>query len=767
MNTEDFKVVFYGLTPRRREVLDQLLSGKTDVAIAQSLCIATSTVRKHIEEICNTFGLKNLPGERFSQRERLISLIATHKPDLVKAQIINIDSNSNLTEQTSQTSTSIPQDLPQTSSPVSTNKIPKKFQHNLPSRHYSAFIGQQEYITRLLELLSFSCPTPAVSIEGIGGVGKTSLVLEAAYRCLEASHNSQDSQTEPTFDAIIFTSAKTQQLIGTNISRRLQRERTLEDIFRVIFRTLDCLDRIPPDFDTQLESVKKYLANQRILLIIDNLETLEEKEDVLSFVGELPPTVKVVLTTRIRTGLGVTIYLDCLPPQEGKNLIQSQAQEKGVQLNPEQLQTLYHKTGGLPLAAVYVIGQVSVYGFPPQAVSIQLNEATKDIAHFCFSDSVQLLKGQPPHQLLMALALFPHSATPEAIAAVASPETNPNFINGLDKLYKLCLVVQQGGRYSMLSLTREYAFTELLANPEFEREARQRWINWYLRFSEPDTERDWKQWNEYGNIEQEWENLRAVIEYCISQELYETFKKFWQHLKGYTYVYGYWNERLTWIDWLLAAARQRKDRSTEAEALCDKGWTLTLMNQPEQLASAEALFEESWNLKDDENIIFQLELAINRAVLSIQQQNFEAARYWLNVEQELLEKVPIDDQKRLCQLIRILYYDAQILFRTGNYEQAKTLYQEALHQAHLAGWQQMEVYIMNWLADIAIEQDNPDEAERFLNISLPIAEENKDKRSIALQKRSRAKLEKLRGNIVEYQRWVAEASESFARLGMS
>lgn len=759
MNLEKFQATFYGLTVRRREVLAHLLAGKTDAAIASELCITPSTVRKHIEEICSAFGLKNLQGERFSLREKLMHLIAEYKPELVGNRVANT-----INAEFAQMAIASTSQLTRKSLDKAVAK--NHLYHNLPSRYHTTFFGQQQYLSRLLELLSFKHPTPIISIEGVGGVGKTALVLEAAYYCLNASQISIDTTASPAFNAIIFTCAKTQHFIGINISRRLQRERTLRDIFKTIFRTLDCLDSIPPDFEAQLECIKNCLNQQQTLLIIDNLETIEDYEDVLSFIGELPPSVKVVLTSRVRIGVGIPIHLDCLPEEEGKNLIQLHAEEKGVNLSLEQLQALYLKTGGLPLAAVYAIGQVSVYGFSPEFISARLADTVGDFSRYCFEDSVRLLRGNLTYQLLMALAIFSHSVVPEAIYAVAFSEieTNPN--NGLEQLYKLCLVTQREGRYSMLPLTREYVINELKAVPEFEQKARERWVNWYLKFTEVDAQLDWKQWNEYGNLEQEWENLITVIEYCMAHHLYEPFKKFWHRVKGYTYVCGYWHERLTWSDWLLIAATEQNDLPVQAEALCDKGWTLTLMEQPEHLVDAEVLFEKSWQLKDENNLIFQLELAINRAVLSIHQQQFERARYWLNIEKNLLKQGQIEEGKYCCQLVRILYYEAQVLLKTGNFSEAKLVYQDALKQAGFIQWQQMEVYILNWLAEVAIAQNDPDEAERLLKISLPIAERKNDQRSIALHQRSFARLERLKGNFTQFQKWAAEASEGFERLGM-
>lgn len=90
MDRLQFTEVFEGLTPRRRQVLKLLLAGLTDRDIAGQLHIETSTVRKHIEKICGTFGLKNeFADERRTLRPELMALFAKYMPEMVsiKAQV--------------------------------------------------------------------------------------------------------------------------------------------------------------------------------------------------------------------------------------------------------------------------------------------------------------------------------------------------------------------------------------------------------------------------------------------------------------------------------------------------------------------------------------------------------------------------------------------------------------------------------------------------------------------------------------------------------
>ncbi|HAG83781.1 MAG TPA: hypothetical protein DCL61_22195, partial [Cyanobacteria bacterium UBA12227] len=53
MNQKHFDRAFAKLTPRQVEVLQKFLAGQTDAAIAESLHIEESTVRRHIIVIPN------------------------------------------------------------------------------------------------------------------------------------------------------------------------------------------------------------------------------------------------------------------------------------------------------------------------------------------------------------------------------------------------------------------------------------------------------------------------------------------------------------------------------------------------------------------------------------------------------------------------------------------------------------------------------------------------------------------------------------------
>jgi len=635
---------------------------------------------------------------------------------------------------------------------------------NLPACTHVDFMGRQTQLNQLLDWLNLDNAAARISVEGIGGVGKTSLVLEAAYRCLRTKGTTSEPLATPSFDAIIFTSAKRKHFTPSGVLKRFKREHTLGHILAAVARTLDRPALLAGELDDQIENVLSSLGRQQTLLIVDNLETLEEQDDLLSFLYDLPSTVKTIVTSRDRIPLDVSIQLDPLAAADRLPFVQHQAQLKAVQLNPDEAQALAQGTGGIPAAMVYAMGQLA-NGYLVQDVLPRLTLANGEFCRFYLEGSVKPLRGQTAHKLLMALALFPQPPLRAAVAQVALPDAD--MTEGFARLHQLSLVTRQGGRFDLLPLTRDYASAELSTNAEFEQEARERWLHWYLCFLQQQSNDDWQEWNDWQALEEERENLTAVVEWCIDQNRYDDFKTLWQQLKGWTHFAGYWNERLDWMDWFIQAAQARQDWATAAAAMFDQGQTLALIDRSEQRRAAIALFEQAWTLCDAEDAALRFAIAANNVGLYLKQEQIEAAQRWLQQAEALLAQLPSPEGAYSREQTTILYYQAQFYFNAGEYDRARTLYETALVQAEAMDWQRATTYLRNWIAHIALVTGQLDEAERLLQINLPIAQHYNDRRCTAFCQKFLARIEQARGNANAARCYAQVAREGFVQLSMN
>lgn len=91
MNQKEFEQVFAELSERRKEVLQKVLNREKNDEIAKSLTITPATVRKHVEEICDKFGIpRGTSGKRYPRRNDLIALFAKYKPELFQGDTLEV-----------------------------------------------------------------------------------------------------------------------------------------------------------------------------------------------------------------------------------------------------------------------------------------------------------------------------------------------------------------------------------------------------------------------------------------------------------------------------------------------------------------------------------------------------------------------------------------------------------------------------------------------------------------------------------------------------
>ena len=639
---------------------------------------------------------------------------------------------------------------------------------NLPFQS-NKFIGRQDELKELLEEISLDYRSPIVTVDGIGGVGKTALVLEAAYLCLEASVGASVYLDAPIFDSIIFSSAKEDYLYpyGVVNEEPEQIQNTLRDIFRVIAITLDDKSILQAPPDQQRSLVYESLGKQRTLLIIDNFETVEpqDREHIVRFLLKLPGNVKAVVTTRERVVFHACMRLDCLPEEDSLTLMRQQAKEKKISVEDDQLKKIHILYGGVPVALIYTIGQIAK-GYSLEALldfSIPLPD---DVAGFCFRRSVRPLRGKAAHKLLMALSIFRRSPLIPVLAEVAGLSSQPIEVEqGLAELKQLSLLSCRRGRYRMLPLTREYAKTELVANLDFENEARKRWINWYLDYTKKYGGKDWQEWHlQYDHIDIEWKNILAVLNWCASRELYSEIKEMWRNLDEFASLYGYWEERLLWLNWILREASERRgDVTTAIEIQTEISFTWILMGE---LEKAKEVLLKGWKQRWHGTLENQAFLAQQFSLLRISEKKYNQAIQWLNLKSKIIERADFSVLESERRRIAIIYLRAEIFYNKKDYDKAKRLYRETIDRSTSIGWQRKKNAAQYWLAKIEIIHGNITLAAKLLRDGLSEAIRNKAKKSIAEYRKTLAVLEYHKGNYKKSDEWLSEAMKGFEELGI-
>ena len=386
--------------------------------------------------------------------------------------------------------------------------------HNLPPRDYEQFIGRQKELAELRRLLQ---PYPKsryhlVTIDGIGGIGKSAMALEIAYTLRDGYASMRDAER---FDAIVWVSAKRSYLTADGILERRQTFRTLDDLYAAIAQVLDFPAITRACVEDQRTIVERVLSEQRTLLILDNLETVDD-EDLLVFLRELPDPTKAIVTTRHRIDVAFPVRLTGMPHEDALTLIQQEAIRKEVDIAPEAQEQLWQRTGGVPLAIVWSIGLMGLGG-SVKSVLRRLGSGQSNIARFCFAESVGQIRGRDAHKLLMALALFASDASREAVGIVAGlGQDEFGRDTGLEDLLRLSLVNKDGDRFGLLPLTRSFVQGEVDGMAEWMAGAWERWQEYFFELA--DIYGGWTlDWGGHDRVEHDLANILAVLDRLVGE----------------------------------------------------------------------------------------------------------------------------------------------------------------------------------------------------------------------------------------------------------
>jgi LuxR family glucitol operon transcriptional activator len=161
-----------------------------------------------------------------------------------------------------------------------------KQNHNLPLPDFdeTGLIGRDEQIKQLSGWITKGSH-PVITIVGEGGLGKTSLAIKTAYQIL-------DMENCP-FEAVIWATCKTTKLTSLGIT----------EIRDAIYTSLGLLNSAATYLSGNLDELLQYMEAYPILLILDNLETVLNDNNIREFLDKLMGNKsKILITSRI--GLG-------------------------------------------------------------------------------------------------------------------------------------------------------------------------------------------------------------------------------------------------------------------------------------------------------------------------------------------------------------------------------------------------------------------------------------------------------------------------------
>jgi len=601
---------------------------------------------------------------------------------------------------------------------------------SLPRRPY--FVGREDEIKTVLQSLQPNSRTFIIGIEGIGGVGKSALAIELSYRCIE----------DNLFESVIWISAKESVLTLYGIEPIIPEAKTLSDILITIGTSLGNPTIGNLSIQDQIKRAYNLLSRRTTLLVLDNFESLSKNEqrEILDFLRRSPITLKVVITSRERVSEGQIIRLQGLSFEESNALLEWDAHQKNIRLTRDQNKYLVDLTGGLPLALLWVQGQIAVLGYSVTQVLDKLSLDTDiPILQYCFNHSWDLLRHSNEKKILFIMALQPEAVSRTALKEITGIEDSDSFDNGVSDLLQLTLIEPEPGRdyFSILPLTRRFIRTQFTGDRKFIKQAELKIAQYYVKFLSQKS--SFKEWRGYDDLLLDRNNILSAAQWCYKSmqkkqsssssltkrtgNIAELLVQIGVQFGSVLWQRAFWYDRMTLAHAALSAAKLLSDWKSVSTFARNISWIyfyqgdyLRALHWADEALSATTKTEDALLIAAAKRSLGTVELRLG---------NFDRSENLLKDVLKTSAEFTSDDygiySKGFAE-----YGLGDLEYERGNIRAARDWYQKALDT-----WQDPVrkdpvrhiSYALNGLGFVALKEKNYDDARRFFTEGIQSAEE--------------------------------------------
>ena len=287
--------------------------------------------------------------------------------------------------------------------------------------------GVETPIQAAIEALTARDRTWLVALDGIGGIGKSSLADRIVHHFLD--------EESPHFEDIAWVSAKQEEYVtGRGIQATGKPALDAESLIDQLLMQLADGPYPTNSYDAKRLALLEILNKKRSLVVIDNLETVADYMALLPILRVLSRPSKFLLTSRMSLHAESDVHclsLTELPLADTLDFLKYEAARQRIpffaalRAEDDSLYTsIYETVGGNPLALKLVLGQAHVLPLETILANIERAEtASADQLYLYIYWQAWQMLDEDGRRLLLSLPVMPNGTFEQlTIASRLAPE---------------------------------------------------------------------------------------------------------------------------------------------------------------------------------------------------------------------------------------------------------------------------------------------------------------------------------------------------------